>query len=265
MVISSFSNSDYIQEMTAATSILKAIEDNSLRPVPSISWTGLDQRKAYHVQKRLVAAMQEKGEKIVGYKAGLTLKGAAKNFGLSSPLTGVLFQSNQINVLDEVSLKDSHRLMIEQELAFLLAVDINKQVTDVASLKGHFSYVSSALEFPDLGFLSRPNGLDIIANNAVNRYFHFGPWQSLPENLNDINVTLYCNNTVVNTGKSHDAMSDQWQALLWMVNQLQGQGYHLKKGQVLMTGNLGALIPAQLCQYRADFSELGQVIFNVVP
>ena len=254
-----------IQEIASVTSILKSIENNTLRPVPSVSWTGLDERQAYHVQKRLVSALQEKGEHIVGFKAGLTRAGAAQKFELNSAITGVLFASAEIKDLSSLSLTGSHRLMIEQELAFLLAADINHKIPDIASLKGHFSHLTYALEFPDLGFASRPNGFDIIANNAVNRFFYRGDWQAIADNVDNLKVKLLCDNRQVNTGHSSDVMEGQWQTLLWMVNALQAQGYALKKGHILITGNLGDLIPAQMCRYNADFSELGQLQFSITP
>ena len=258
-------NNNYIQEIAAASSIAKAISDNSLRPVPSVDWTAFDRRKAVNVQKRVVAIQLKKGQKIAGFKAGLTQAGSAEKFGLKAPVTGVLFKSAKIQELKVLSLNGAYRLMIEQELAFLLATDINKKIPDIASLKGHFSHISYALEFPDLGFSSRPNGLDIIANNVVNRYFHIGPWQTVPENINAIAVSLRCDNKTINQGRSGDVMGDQWQALLWMVNELLAQGYVLHKGQVLISGNLGQLLPAKLCRYSADFSELGHIEFTVTP
>lgn len=259
-----FANSR-IQEMASATSIEKAIKENTLRPIPSTSWSNFDERKAYVVQKRLVASLLKSGEKISGFKAGLTSAGAPQRFSLTQPISGVLFQSAQLQDFKKLSLTGSHRLMIEQEVAFLLSVDIHQKIPDVASLKGHFSHVSWALEFPDLGFLSRPNGLDIIANNVVNRYYVVGDWQKIPENMNKLEVTLRCEGKTVTQGLSKNVMGDQWQALLWMVNQRYAQGYPIKKGQVFLTGSISEVVPATLCRYQADFSSLGRIEFTIEP
>ena len=132
-----FASNEYIQESAAATTIDKSITDNTLRPVPSVTWTSFDVRKAYNVQKRVVASRLSQGERIAGYKAGLTSKGSAEKFSLKAPVTGVLFKSSQLSTLKSLSLQGAYRLMVEQEIAFLLAQGIDKKIPDIASLKGH--------------------------------------------------------------------------------------------------------------------------------
>ncbi len=260
-----FAATNSLQEIAAARSIVKAIDNNTLRPVPSVTWSDFDERQAYRVQKRVVANLSKQGKKIVAYKAGLTAEGAAKKFDLSEPIIGVLFEQGQLRELSSLSLNGSYRLLVEQELAFLLSADIHKKVADVASLKGHFSHVAPALEFPDVGFSSQPNGLDIIANNVVNRYFYHGQWLPIPTSINQLAVNLSCENQLISEGVSNTVMGDQWQALLWMVNHLYDLGYPLRKGHVLLTGNIGLMVPVKLCDYHADFSILGDVHFKVVP
>jgi 2-keto-4-pentenoate hydratase len=58
-------------------------------------------------------------------------------------------------------------------------------------------------------------------------------------------------------------MGDQWQALLWLVNQTIANGWEIAPGQVGITGALGKMLPVQPGTYRADFAELGTIVWRV--
>lgn len=235
--------------------------------------------KAYDVQKHYVELRQNSdnhnhkiNERIIGYKAGLTSAAGQAKFAISEPLSGVLFNSGTQPLSSDLHRSQFGQLMVETELGFRLNTSVTTPITSVAELKSLVAFVLPVIELPDLGF-AKPDmsqsanltGADIIAANVAAHSFIFGP--EIPINhtpdLNQLSVSLTRDGKTINQGKGSDALGDQWQALLWLVNQLIAQGYSITDEQVLITGALGQMLPAKVGQYRAEFGPLGHVNFSV--
>jgi len=69
----------------------------------------------------------------------------------------------------------------------------------------------------------------------------------------------------MNTGEGRDALGNQWETALWLVNTLIENGWTLAVGQFFITGALGQMIPCQVGNYQTDFGKLGRISFSVVP
>jgi len=54
----------------------------------------------------------------------------------------------------------------------------------------------------------------------------------------------------VNQGKAKDAMGDQWEALLWLVNGAIEQGCLIEQGHIMITGAVGHIVPGKLASMR---------------
>jgi len=235
--------------------------------------------KAYDVQKHYVELRQNNdkhnhktNERIIGYKAGLTSAAGQAKFAVSEPLSGVLFNSGAQPLSADLHRSQFGQLMVETELGFRLNTSVTTPITSVTELKSMVAFVLPVIELPDLGFAkpdmsqsAKLTGADIIAANVAAHSFIFGP--EIPINhtpdLNQLSVSLTRDGKTINQGKGSDALGDQWQALLWLVNQLIAQGYSITDEQVLITGALGQMLPAKVGQYRAEFGPLGHVNFSV--
>ncbi len=225
------------------------------------------------VQKRLHS---ELNEVISGYKAGLTSKAGQKKFNVKAAISGVLFERGQVKsdgakVNGTVKLSEYRKLMLETEIGFILGSDIDTPVESVEQLKSKISAVMPVIEMPNLAFADLKNitGQDIIASNATANRYLLGEAIPMPVSfsLNDVKTSLQHSTKgkriLVNQGSGEDALGDQWQALLWLVNERLESGYHLSKGQFLITGALGKMLPAQTGHYQADFGPLGKLTFTV--
>jgi len=220
-----------------------------------------------YVQKRLGS-----GDKIAGYKAGLTSEAGQKKFNVDDAISGVLFSQGNIKKIDELKVSEYRKLMLETEIGFVLAEDIDRPIDHIETLKKKIESVMPMIEMPDLAFVDLNNitGLDIIASNAISNRYLLGKPISLPLSfsLNTLNIRLEHSLDeqikVVNQGKGKDALNDQWKALLWLVNERLESGYHLRKGQFLITGALGKMIPASAGSYQADFEQLGKISFKIM-
>lgn len=238
------------------------------QPIPILTKTepGLTNEGAYTVQKDYVAMKLAGGDAIAGYKGGLTAGGVQKRFGMSAPVTGVLFASGMLKGSPVLERKGFGALMLETEIAMELGTSVTETLPDIASLRRVIRSVGPAIEVPDLGFadMKALKAPDLIAANVSARQYIIGAGVA-PENfdLNQIRVVLYHNGTAINSGPGSDALGDQWNAALWLVNSMVEQGYKIEKGSILLTGALGAMLPGKPGNYIADYGPFGRIEFEV--
>lgn len=103
-----------------------------------------------------------------------------------------------------------------------------------------------------------------FAANVSAKQFILGEEQTAGDmDLNNLEVKLSLDGLVVNTGRGSDAMGDQWEAALWLINTSLEQGWDLKPGQVVITGALGKMIPGKPGKYEADLGGLGRLRFTI--
>jgi len=235
-------------------------------PVLSKANPDLDVETAYKVQKAYVQWRMTK-DKVAGFKAGLTTEGAQKAFGVTFPLSGILYDSGKLGGSPVVDGKAFRRLGIETEIGFVIGQSINRPIQDIQEFQKMVSAVMPAIELPDLGFaedMKEVKGVDLIAANVGAAKFIAGtprPYQGV--NLNQVNVTLSYNGQALYQGKGVEALGDQWKAALWLVNSVVEQGYKVEPGHILITGALGKLIPGKPGQYVADYGDFGKISFEV--
>jgi len=258
--------SSYAVELELAEQLWLSHRDNQLIPLVSSSQPDLSVKQAYLVQADYVKKRLTH-DKVAGFKAGLTSSAAQHKFNVNQALSGVLFASGDFSATESIQLSQFKRLMLETEIGFEIDKAITSLITNQAELKQHIKAVFPVIELPDIGFTSKPKGIDIIAANVGAAAFIKGkPITDFADlDLNALTVSLTKNGQVVNTGKGHNALGNQWQAALWLVNRIIEQGWTLEPGQFLITGAMGKMIQAEPGDYLADFGELGQIAFLGVP
>ncbi len=248
-----------------ADSLISAYEHSLPIPVLSQNFVSLDLDCAYAVQKAFVGYRLQT-DSIGGFKAGLTTPGAQKKFGVPFPVAGVLFAAGAKPNYSVIDRADFHNLMIETEIGFIIGKPITRPLKNIAELKEHITFVLPAIELPDLGFtnLKVLKGIDLIAANVAAVQYIPGSYR-LPQNhqLNDVKVILYRDGQQVNCGHGTDALGDQWQAALWLVNTMIEQGWTIDKGHILLTGALGNMIPGKPGHYLADYGSFGKIEFEI--
>ena len=244
----------------------QAFNAKSGMPHISASRPDIDEKSAYQLQKGYVDSRIKK-DPIAGYKAGLTSQAGQKKFNVEQALSGVLFSSGHVTKLNEVSLKDAGKLMIETEIGFILSSNITAPITDPKSISQHVESIVSVIELPDLAYQSPKaiKDVDLIAANLASHQFILGEPKAQSDigDINRINTKLSLNKEILFEGKATDALGGQWQALTWLVNHLLDLGYNLNAGDLLITGSLGKMIPAQEGSFEADFGELGKIEFKI--
>ena len=245
--------------------LIEAQRENQPIPVLSDQYPELDVETAYRVQKAYVLRRLA-DDQIAGFKAGLTSEESQKKFGVTFPVSSVLFASGK--KLDSPVINKSmfKMLMIETEIGFLIGKPITQPLKDVSELHKSIKAVLPVVELPDIGFtdLKKVKVADIIASNVSSSQFIVGTEKDAKSlDLDNITVTLSLNGQIVNQGKGSDTLGDQWNAALWLVNVITKQGWTIEPGYILITGVLGKMIPGKEGKYITDFGSLGKISFEI--
>ena len=246
----------------AAEKIEAAYTAKQPHPLVSQDIEGLTVDQAYEIQKKLVKIRVDKGEEIMGYKAGLTSAPSQKKFGVNEAVRGTLFKS-MFRWPGTLYKKNFARMFIETEIGFRLGKDISEPVEDIESLKKAVAIVFPAIELPDLAFTNMKliKGTDIIAANVVARKVLVGDAVRVKD-LNAITVKLFHDGQEITSGVGKNALGDQWEALKWVINDVLARGGEVKSGYVVITGCITKLLPAKPGKYLADFGDFGKIEFD---
>jgi 2-keto-4-pentenoate hydratase len=239
------------------------------RALPNIDET-LTIDSAYRVQTRSVRTRLQDASP-AGFKAGLTSAPAQARFKTNHAVAGVLFKEGERKSADTLRLSELRGLHVEVELAMRIGTKIDTPLADAAALRRHIDGIAPALELPNIDYID-PQAIDVvdlIATNVSAANYILGDFVS-PEQRdpNTVAVRLACNDQDVMSGKARDALGDQWQAALWLVNTMIEQGWKFEPGQILLTGALGRAIPAAVgrcvASYHAADQPWGTLTVNVV-
>ena len=236
-------------------------------PLLSVYYDQLNSASAYDIQRALVTHEMRKKRVIGGFKAGFTQAALRAKYHTREPVSGVLFADAGFKDGDEIDTGLFKQPMLEVEIGYVLRSPITRQLHSVADLKTYISHALPAVEIPDLNYVNVGglNANDIIATNvAASRYVVGKPFvlRDLAQ-VNEIKVALYRDLQVVDTGAASDALGNQLEALLWLVNDAYAHGWQLQAGQLLITGTLGKMNPGLAGSYRADYG-LGRTLSFVL-
>ena len=232
-------------------------------PLLSVYYDQLNRDSAYDIQRALVTHELRRNRRIGGFKAGFTNAALREKFRAKEPISGVLFADAAFQDGAAIDAGLFKKPMLEVELGYVLRSPVTRQLRSVADLKTYISQVVPVVEIPDLNYtnVGGLNANDIIATNVSASHHVVGKPFALPDlgAVNDITMAFYRDDQQIDSGRARDAMGDQLEALLWLVNDVQARGWPLLAGQLFITGTLGKMHPAVPGAYRVDYG-LGRAL-----
>lgn len=156
--------------------------------------------------------------------------------------------------------------VIETEIGFVVGKPIEEEIADAGRLMDHISAIMPVVEIPETGFgdMKKLKAEDIVAANVGSAAFIAGAQKPLAnDDLDGLTVELVSGGETLNQGRGQDAMGGQLQALLWLVNSVLDNGWKIDKGNILITGALGRVVPANPGRYEARYTGLGNISFYI--
>ena len=203
---------------------------------------------AYRIQSRMVARRTAGGERIVGKKVGVTSRAVMNMLGVFQPDFGILLDGMIIADGDLVPPKTLIQPKAEGEIAFILKRDLHGPGIGVADVLAATECVMPCFEIVDSRIRDWKIKIqDTVADNASCGVFVLGDQAVDPRrvDLSLCGMVLEKNGEVVATGAGAAALGSPVNSVAWLVNTLGRLGIGLSAGEVVLSGALAAMIPAQ--------------------
>jgi len=252
----------------AADSLLRAARER--RPIPPLTdrWPELTADEGYRIQQHVVRARLDAGERVVGYKVGLTSRAMQEMMGVDQPDYGPILSTMLAFDGDAVPTSDLIQPRVEAEIAFVLADALEGPGVSPLDVIRATAGVVAAIEVIDSrieGWRIRlPDTIADLASSArVVLAGHLVPIDGFDLRL--VGCTLERNGEVVATGAGAAALGNPAHAVAWAANTLGALGVRLEPGHVVMPGALHAAVPAEAGDvFTASFDRLGPVTVRFV-
>lgn len=249
-----------IDVLQAARSLVQDHEEN--RRFQTIE--GLrDLGTAYRVQDAYVGAAIG-GDRIAGYKIGLTSRKMQTMCGIDHPVAGAVFARRVMSSGARLSLSDYGRLGVEFEICARLGRDLPPR--DVPYTREEVAQavdgVCAAVEMVDdrNADYAVLDVRSLVADNSWNAGVVLGAFVAPPPALETVEVIVHQDGVEIGRGVGADALGHPFAPLAWLADHMSTQGRGLKKGDIVMTGSLvHTCFPDKAFHYRFDVAGIGGV------
>lgn len=217
----------------------------------------------YLIQEQLITRRIAEGNRVVGYKLGLTSKAKQEMIGVYEPSYGVLLDYMQLEEGDPVPYSELIHPRAEPEIAFFLKEDLQGPSVSGVDVLGATKFIFPAIEIIDSRYKNFKLTLsDGVADNSSSARFTLGgrPFKVSDVDLSLMGMVMTKNGEVETTGAGAAVLGHPASAVAWLANKLHKRGEKLRKGQVILSGGITTAIeikPGDIIQAR--FDKLGSV------
>ena len=239
-------------------------------PIPPLTDTDADltMTDGYLVQQGVVRRYLADGDRIVGYKLGLTSLPMQQMLGVDSPDFAPVMASHVLQDGASVPAASYIAPRLEAEIALVLGADLSGpdctpldvlRATEgvVASLELVDSRVADwKIKLPDTVADMASSGSIVLSGRIV-------PIDEVDLRL--LGMVFTRDGEVIATGAGAAALGNPAAAVAFLVRTLHTLGDSLPAGSIVMTGALHAAVPIAAGEtYRAEFDRIGPVTARIV-
>tara|TARA_R110000824_G_scaffold277642_1_gene465850 strand:+ start:7434 stop:8210 length:777 start_codon:yes stop_codon:yes gene_type:complete len=203
---------------------------------------------AYRISLDFLARRLAEGERIVGKKIGVTSKAVQDMLGVGQPDFGFLTDWMQVEGDIDLAAKKLIAPRAEAEIAFILRDELAgpgitpDQVIDATeAIAPCFEIVDSRIDDWKISIV------DTVADNASCGVFILGEARADPRehDLPNLHVTVSKNGVPLSEGYGSAVQGDPAMAVAWLANTLATYGVTLNAGDIILSGSVVPLEPAQ--------------------
>lgn len=204
---------------------------------------------AYRIQLCMIERrLQDGTEQVIGKKIGVTSRAVMDMLKVDQPDFGHLTSSMVFGDGAAIPADTLIAPKAEGEIAFVLKHDLCGPGITNADVLRATEYVLPCFEIVDSRIRDWKIRIqDTVADNASSGVFVLGDAAADPRkiDLSLVGMTLEKNGDVVATGAGAAALGHPLNAVAWLANTLGGLGMSLRAGEVILSGSLAAMVPAQ--------------------
>ena len=235
------------------------------RPIAQLSesYPDMSIEDAYGIQQRMIARRREPGLRVVGKKIGLTSKVVQKMLGVDQPDFGYLLSDMVCGDTEAVPMSTLIAPKVEGEIAFVLKKTLAGPGITAADVLRATDFVMPCFEIVDSRIRDWKIRIqDTVADNASAAMFVLGGQAVDPRDvdLGLCGMVLEKNGEVAATGAGAAALGSPVNCVAWLANRLGQLGIALEEGEVILSGSLAAMLPAQAGDsFRCTIGGIGSV------
>ncbi|MFT6287822.1 MAG: 2-oxo-hept-3-ene-1,7-dioate hydratase [Alcanivorax sp.] len=253
----------------AAERLYQAEKARIQMPALTLNYPDMNMDDAYRVQKSWVDHKVADGQKVVGYKIGLTSRAMQMAVKIDTPDYGVLLDDMVFPNGGTIAANDFTDPRIETEFAFVMKEPLAGADVTIEQVIAATDYVVPALELiaarsfrvdPDTGYTRKV--YDTIADNAANAGIILGDTRIDPRevDLRWAGALLYLNEQIEETGLAAGVMDHPAHGIRWVCKRFAPWGIGLEPGQIILSGSFTRpVIVTPGDNIRADYGDFGQI------
>jgi 2-oxopent-4-enoate hydratase len=246
-----------------ARELVKA--ENERRPIQPITekYPGITIDEAYRIQLEVVRIKEDRGEKIVGKKIGLTSKQMQELLGVYEPDYGHIMDVMMCFEDDSIDTSSLIQPKVEAEIAFVLKRDLEGPGVTAADVLRATKGVMPAIEVIDSRIEDwRIKIQDTVADNASIGRVVLGAKLTPVEgiDLRLIGLVFRKNGEIIATSAGAAVLGNPAQSVAWLANKLAEYGVKLRAGEIILSGSLISAVNVRPeDSIVAEFDKVGSV------
>ena len=257
-------------EIQTAAEALYVAEQTGQQIKPlTLSHPDMTMDDAYAVQRAWVDRKIAGGDRITGYKIGLTSRAMQSAMNITTPDFGILLHSMYYANNSTISAGEFCDPRIEVELAFVMKTPLFGESVTIEQVIDATDYVVPALELiaarsfrtdPETGYTRKV--FDTIADNAANAGYIVGDGQFDPRaiDLRWSGAILYVNGEVEDTGLAAGVQDHPAKGICWVCKRFAKHGIGLQPGQLVLSGSFTRPVMATSGdRMTCDYGPLGKI------
>lgn len=222
----------------------------------------------YLVQKELRRLWQARGNRLVGWKIGLTSKAKMLQMKVFEPAIGFLTHDMSHPENSTIEIAQLIHPRVECEVAFVTNKILQGPACTKEEVLAATDFVLPAIEIIDSRFAAYQFDLpSVIADNSSSACFVAGGRARYAHDLDlrTLGVVMEINGEIVATGAAAAVLDHPAEAIARLVNILHAQGEQLAAGSFVMSGGITEAIAVKAGDHVvARFQELGSVAVRFV-
>ena len=237
-------DTDAIQAL--ANDLYDAEQSRRQTRAATLTYPDIDMDDAYAVQRAWVDRKIADGDKITGYKIGLTSRAMQQAMHIDTPDFGILLESMYYANNSTINTADFCDPRIEVELGFVMKKPLFGEHVTVDEVLDATDYIVPSLELiaarshrvdPETGYTRKV--FDTISDNAANAGYIVGDQRFAPRDI-DLRwsgAILYLNGEVEETGLAAGVMDHPAKGICWVCKRFASHGIGLEAGQFVLSGS----------------------------
>jgi 2-oxo-hept-3-ene-1,7-dioate hydratase len=224
---------------------------------------------AYAVQNAIYKAKLNAGQKVIGWKIGLTSKAMQYALNIDIPDSGILFDDMLFETGATVPKGRFIQPRVEAEIAFVMKFAVGGENVTRDDVIAATDYVAPSIEILDTRILrADPDSgktrviFDTISDNAANAGIVMGAERHAIDafDLRWVGAMALRNGEVEETGLGAGVLNDPVESVVWLARRMSQYGQKIEAGQIILSGSF--IRPVECpsgTKIDADFGPFGSV------